>query len=337
MKSFFDRENIRLGVVGSGSWATAIVKILSDNWEMVNWFVREQKTIDHINSHDHHDTYLQSVHFDTGKLNMSTDINEVVQSSDLVIFVIPSAYFLGEISKLTASLEEKFIMSAIKGFVSDENLTVAEYFNKFHNIPYDRFAVIGGPTHAEEIARERLSYLTIASKNIEESRAICDIFRNEYVKTIASADIYGIEYSAALKNVYAICAGICNSLGYGDNFMAVLISNAFSEIVDFLNISHPDRDREPLKSVYLGDLLVTSYSQFSRNRTFGRMLGKGYSVASAQLEMSMVAEGYYAAKSIYEINKRFNVHMPIADAVYRMLYESKYPAYIIASLTDSLQ
>ena len=337
MKDFFEKDNLKVGVVGSGSWATALVKVLSENCTKINWFVRTQETIDHVIKHNHNDMFLQSAYLHPDKLDMSADINEVVAASDILVFVVPSAFFLGEMANLKVSLEGKFVISAIKGFVSEENLTIAEYFHRQHGIPYDRIGVIGGPTHAEEVSLERLSYLTLASKQIAVSRALCKIFHNDYIKTIASADIYGVEYSAALKNVYAICAGICHSLGYGDNFIAVLITSAFNELIEFLNSSHPDRDRFTTKSVYLGDLLVTSYSQFSRNRTFGGMIGKGYSVISAQMEMNMVAEGYYAAKSIYEINKRYKVHMPIAEAVYKILYENKYPAYIIASLADSLQ
>jgi len=216
------------------------------------------------------------------------------------------------------------------------NLTIAEYFHKEYDVPFDRIGIISGPCHAEEVSMERLSYLTLTSKHIEVARALCEVFACRYIKTTPSTDIYGVEYAAALKNIYAIAAGICHGLGYGDNFMAVLMTNAFHELALFLNATHPDEKRVVKSAAYLGDLLVTGYSQFSRNRTFGNMIGKGYSVKSAQVEMSMVAEGYYASKCIHEINKEYRIDMPIADAVYRILYEERYPPFVIKQLTEEL-
>lgn len=337
MKEFFDKKDLRYGVIGSGSWATALVKVLCSTRGSLSWYVRDSSLIDYIKKHHHNRDYVSSIYLHPDKLMMSDDINEIVEQSDVLLFVVPSTYFLKEMNNLTASLDNKFIISAIKGFVSKNNLTVAEYFHEYHKIPFDRIGVIGGPTHAEEVSLERLSYLTLASKHIENSRALCEVFRGENIKTISCTDIYGVEYAAALKNVYAILAGICHGLGYGDNFMAVLVSSAYHELIDFINTTHPDKDRISSKSAYLGDLLVTSYSQFSRNRTFGGMIGKGYSVISAQVEMgNMVTEGYYAAKCLHEINMKYKVDMPLAESVYRILYEHKYPAYIIAQLTECL-
>ena len=337
MKTYFEGRTLRYAMIGSGSWATALVKVLLSSQESISWYMRDDENIKHIKKFMHSRSYLQSIHLDPSRLNMSSDINEVVENADVLIFAIPSTFFLKEVEKLNVSLKDKFILSAVKGFVAKENLTIAEYFNKYHSIPYDRVGVISGPCHAEEISMERLSYLTLSSKHVEISRALCDVFACEYIKTKPGTDIYGVEYSAALKNIYAIAAGICHSLGYGDNFMAVLITSAYHEIDEFLFASHPDKDRVTSTSAYLGDLLVTSYSQFSRNRTFGSMIGKGYSVKSAQLEMKMIAEGYYASKCISEINKKYNVDMPIAEAVYKILYEEKYPSYVIKQLTETLQ
>ncbi len=323
-------------MVGSGSWATALIKLLLNHQESIYWYLRDGKKIEKIKKSCHNQFYLQSVYLDPNRLNMTTDINEVVENSDVIVFCTPSAYFMNTMANLKVSLENKFIISAIKGFVDEKNLTVAEYFNQFHKIPFDRIGVISGPCHAEEVSMERLSYLTLTSKHAEVARALCDVFACDYIKTTPGTDIYGVEYSAALKNIYAIAAGICHGLGYGDNFMAVLMTNAYHEIAEFLNATHPDKDRVLTTSAYLGDLLVTGYSQFSRNRTFGNMLGKGYSVISAQAEMNMVAEGYYASRCINEINKEFRIDMPIAEAVYMILYERKYPAYVIKQLTDKL-
>ncbi len=336
MKTFFERKNLRYAMVGSGSWATALIKLLLNHQECIGWYLRDEKKIERIRKTAHNPSYLQSVNLDPDRLNMSTDINEVVENADVILFCTPSAYFMKTMSNLTVSLENKFIISAIKGFVDEKNLTIAEYFHKFHNLPFDRIGVISGPCHAEEVSMERLSYLTLTSKHIEVARALCDVFACDYIKTMPGTDIYGVEYSAALKNIYAIAAGICHGLGYGDNFMAVLMTNAYHEIAEFLNATHPDKDRVLTTSAYLGDLLVTGYSQFSRNRTFGSMLGKGYSVISAQMEMNMVAEGYYASKCINEINKEYRIDMPIAEAVYKILYEQRYPAYVIKQLTDKL-
>jgi glycerol-3-phosphate dehydrogenase (NAD(P)+) len=336
MGTFFDNPNLRYAMIGSGSWATALVKLLLNHQQSIEWYVRNEKNIDRINKEAHNPFYLQSVFLDPERLNMSNDINVVVKNADVLIFCTPSAYFLNSVNKLTVSLDNKFIISAVKGFVDEKNLTIAEYFNQIHGIPYDRIGIISGPCHAEEVSMERLSYLTISSKHMEVARALCNTFACDYIKTTPGTDIYGVEYSAALKNIYAVAAGICHGLGYGDNFMAVLMTNSYHEIAQFLNATHPDEKRVLTTSAYLGDLLVTGYSQFSRNRTFGSMIGKGYSVKSAQVEMNMVAEGYYASKCINEINKNFRIDMPIAEAVYSILYEQKYPSYVIKRLTDKL-
>ncbi len=336
MDSLFKSRKVRYAMIGSGSWATALVKLLLNHQHEISWYIRDKKNITAIQKNYHNKAYLQTVMLEPYRLKMSTDINEVVSSADVLVFCIPSAYFLTSLSKLTVSLKDKFILSAIKGFVDEKNRTVAEYFNQVHDVPFDRIGILSGPSHAEEVSMERLSYLTLTSKHIEVARALCKVFECNYIKTTPGTDIYGVEYAAALKNVYAVAAGICHGLGYGDNFMAVLMTNSFHEMATFLNATHPDENRVVSSSAYLGDLLVTGYSQFSRNRTFGSMIGKGYSVKSAQVEMNMVAEGYYASKCIYEINKEFRVDMPIAEAVYKILHEHRYPAYVIKYLTDNL-
>ncbi|MEG0518638.1 MAG: NAD(P)H-dependent glycerol-3-phosphate dehydrogenase [Bacteroidales bacterium] len=336
MKTYFENKSLRYAMIGSGSWATALVKLLLNHQDEILWYIRDKKNIINIQKNHHNKAYLQSVLLDPDRLTMSTDINEVVSSADVLIFCTPSAYFLSAIQKLTVPLDDKFIVSAIKGFVDEKNLTIAEYFHQIHGLPFDRIGIVSGPCHAEEVSMERLSYLTLTSKHIEVARALCSVFECNYIKTTPGTDIYGVEYAAALKNIYAVAAGICHGLGYGDNFMAVLMTNSFHELAEFLNATHPDKNRIVSSSAYLGDLLVTGYSQFSRNRTFGNMIGKGYSVKSAQVEMSMVAEGYYASKCIHEINKEFRIDMPIAEAVYKILYEHRYPAYVVKQLTDEL-
>ena len=334
MDTILEKRNLKFAMVGSGSWATALVKLLMNHQKKIGWFIRDQKNIDRVMKNRRNKVYLSSVILEPDRLHMSTDINEIVQEADVLVFCIPSAYFLGVMDRLTVSLDGKFIVSAIKGFAGDR--TIAEYFNQVHGIPYDRIGVVSGPCHAEEVGMERLSYLTFTSKHISSAKALCDFFECDYVKAMPGTDIYGVEYSAALKNIYAIAAGIAHGLGYGDNFLSVLITSSFKEMTDFLNASHPVKKRNVLSSPYLGDLLVTGYSQFSRNRTFGSMIGKGYSVKNAQVEMNMVAEGYYASDAINRINKRFGVDMPIAEAVHDILYEDRYPAYVMKRLSDKL-
>lgn len=331
-----DASPKRISVVGSGSWATAIVKILHDSGSQVGWYIREKPIIEHIKTYKHNPNYLSSVSFDTDRLMLSSDINATVENSDILVFVVPSTYIKAWLESLTVSLQGKFIVSAIKGIVPEEDSTIAEFFNRHYDVPFDNIGVISGPSHAEEVALERLSYLTFSCKTKQMAKELASYFDTHYIITNTSTDIYGMEYSAVLKNIYAIAAGIAHGLNYGDNFLSVLVSNSQREIQRFLKKTYPSKRR--LNSApYLGDLLVTTYSQFSRNRTFGTMIGKGYSVKSAILEMNMVAEGYNASKCIREINQKYGVKMPIADAVYNILYENISPAIEMKLLTTLLK
>ncbi|MDR1056233.1 MAG: NAD(P)H-dependent glycerol-3-phosphate dehydrogenase [Prevotellaceae bacterium] len=330
-------HDIKFCVIGNGSWATALVKLLLSKLDNIGWYIRNDETIDFIKHHKHNPRYLTVTSFDVNKLRMSTDINEVIGGANVVILAIPSAFLLDAFKNFTGTdLSDKFIVSAIKGIIPLSNETISEYFHRQYNVPYSQIGVISGPCHAEEVAMERLSYLTFSCKRRQLAEVISRYFESDYLRVIASTDIYGVEYTTVLKNIYAIAAGICHGLGYGDNFMAVLVSNAFEEMKRFLNSSYFSLTRITAKSAYLGDLLVTSYSQFSRNRTFGGMIGKGYSVSAVQVEMNMVAEGYYATKCMHEINKKHNIAMPIADTVYRILYEDSPVKEEIQKLTEIL-
>ncbi|MGL5271945.1 MAG: NAD(P)H-dependent glycerol-3-phosphate dehydrogenase [Phocaeicola sp.] len=326
----------KIAIMGGGSWATAIAKIVLAQVDSINWYIRSDDRIEEFKRLGHNPSYLTSVRFDTKAINFSSDINKVVKESDTLIFVTPSPYLKIHLKKLKIKLKDKFIVTAIKGIVPDENLIVSDYFHKVYGIAEENIAVLGGPCHAEEVALERLSYLTIGCKDIDKAKIFARQLAGNFIKTSVNEDVTGIEYASVLKNVYAIAAGICSGLKYGDNFQAVLISNAIQEMNRFLNTVHPV-DRNVNDSVYLGDLLVTSYSKFSRNRVFGTMVGKGYSVKSAQIEMEMIAEGYYGTKCIKEINKRLHVNMPILDAVYNILYERISPMIEIKLLTDSFR
>lgn len=326
----------KIAVIGQGSWATALVKILSNNLNTVSWFFRHQADIDYINQYQHHPRYLSSVVFDLAKLKLSTDLTSVISRSDVVILAVPSAFIHDTLKPLPPGLFlNKTVVSAIKGIVPEYNLIVGEYLNTVYQIPFEHIAVITGPCHAEEVALEKLSYLTIACHDLKRADELCQYMRCRYIKCSSSDDIYGTELSAVLKNVVAIAGGICHSLGYGDNFLSVLVSNAIQEIDRFVAAVHPI-SRDTKASAYLGDLIVTVYSQFSRNRMFGNMLGKGYSVKNAQMEMNMIAEGYYAVKCVCEINKKYKVHMPITEAVHHIIYNHQNAKQQMALLADQL-
>ena len=328
-------ERPRIGLIGSGSWATAIAKMLLCNADRLNWHVRNVKNIDKFKMTGHNPTYLSSVQFDTSRIAFSTDINEIVDKSDVIFMAVPSAFVKSAIKDLRVSLADKYVISAIKGLIPDENLIIGTWLNQHMGVPIDRIGVISGPCHAEEVSLERLSYLTMACQNLDLAREYAKLITCHFIKTSVTDDIYGTEYAAVLKNIMAIASGVFHGLGYGDNFQAVLISNAIQEMKRFVDTVHPI-PRDIKSSAYLGDLLVTCYSQFSRNRTFGTMLGKGYSVKSAQMEMLMVAEGYYAVKCIKEINDRYQVSMPITDCVYNIIYRKVSPIIECRLLTEQL-
>lgn len=325
-----------IGVIGGGSWATAIVKILTENADKVNWWMRNAETIAHIKEHGHNPNYIRAAEVDVDRLEISTDLKAILAASDIIILAVPSAFVREALSDISASdLDGKVVFSAIKGIEPESLLIVGEYVNKEFGVSYDRIGVITGPCHAEEVAMEKLSYLTIASQNQGHAQAVADALTCRYIKATVSDDIYGTEYAAVLKNVIAMACGICHGLGYGDNFQSVLISNAIQEIQRFVDAVHPI-ERDIKGSAYLGDLLVTCYSQFSRNRMFGTMLGKGYSVNAAQMEMNMVAEGYYATKCVHDIKREMDIDMPITDAVYHIVYDRIAPPIEMKILSDLL-
>jgi glycerol-3-phosphate dehydrogenase (NAD(P)+) len=328
--------NSRIGILGGGSWATALVKLILHNCDQINWYIRDPEDIEFIKKYQHNPKYLTSVEIDTNKINFCYPIDSAIENSDIIIIAIPAPFIEKSLEAYKGKWDKKFIVSAVKGIIPVHNLTVAEYFNRIYNVPFGSVAIISGPCHAEEIALERLSYLTVSSKNSDDASFIASLIECHYVMTKVSNDIYGTEYAAVLKNIVAIAAGISHGLGYGDNFNAVLISNAHQEIKRFLDKTYKSK-RKINSSPYLGDLLVTAYSQFSRNRTFGTMIGKGYTIKSAQLEMNMIAEGFYAVGCIKEINKQFKVKMPIIDAVYNILYARISPAIEIKLLSEKLK
>jgi glycerol-3-phosphate dehydrogenase (NAD(P)+) len=326
----------KVAVIGGGSWATALVKILCNNLDEVSWYMRSETAVEHILQYRHNPNYLQSVEFDLNKIQVSTDLEAVIRPADIVIIATPSAFLVKLFEDVKPELfHGKKVFSAVKGIVPEFNAIPARYIHKTFGTPYSAIGIISGPCHAEEVALERLSYLTVACQNEHNAQEMANLLACRYIKTTISDDLFGTELSAVLKNVYALASGICAGLGYGDNFQSVLIANAIQEIENFIDEVSPIH-RDVKSSAYLGDLLVTAYSKFSRNRTFGFMIGKGYSVKTAQLEMDMIAEGYYATKCVQEINKKFQVEMPILEAVYNILYERISPVIEMKILSDRL-
>jgi glycerol-3-phosphate dehydrogenase (NAD(P)+) len=325
----------KIAIIGGGSWATAIAKLIVEKTHHIGWHIRRDECIGEFRRLSHNPTYLTSVRFDTNEIFFSSDINRIVHDYDTLVFVTPSPYLKDLLKDLTAPITGKFVVTAIKGIVPDENLVCSEYFHRAHGVADDCLACLGGPSHAEEVAQERLSYLTVGCADPEKATAFAAILANGYIKTKTSRDVAGIEYASVLKNVYAIAAGICSGLDYGDNFQSVLIANAVQETDRFLSAVNPV-PRCICDSVYLGDLLVTGYSSFSRNRTFGTMIGQGHSVESAQKEMEMVAEGFFGTKCMHEINRTMLVDMPILNTVYQILYEGTNPQSGIRRLAAAL-
>lgn len=328
----------KIAIIGGGSWATAIVKIVCDNAieKEVFWWMRDSKSIDHIRRYRHNPNYLSSVEIRIPTNHIDSDLKTILASCDTVILCVPAVFLKDALFEIGPSdLKGKKIISAIKGIVPDEDLIIGEFMHQKYEIPLCDISVISGPCHAEEVALEKLSYLTIASQDIETATRFSEMMNTRYIKTNISDDIYGTEYAAVLKNIYAIASGICHGIGYGDNFQSVLISNAIREMKCFVDAVHPI-NRDIMESAYLGDLLVTAYSQFSRNRTFGNMIGKGYTVKSAQMEMNMIAEGYYASNCLHRISKMYQIQMPICRAVYGILYEKHAPDLEMKLLSDYL-
>ncbi len=338
LSNFFEKRH-KIAVIGGGSWATAIIKMVLDNARpksKIYWYMRSNENINHILKHKHNPKYISSATLDISRLALTNSIDEAVRESEILIFAIPAAFLKKALEKLTENIKKKLIISAIKGIIPNDNLIVGEFFIEKYGLSPKNVGVLSGPCHAEEVALERLSYLTIASKNIENARLIASLIETRYIRTSVSTDIFGIEYGAVMKNIYALMSGIAHGIGYGDNFQAALISRAIQEMNSFLE-AVDNQPRNINNSVYLGDLLVTAYSQFSRNRTFGNMIGKGYSVKSAQLEMNMIAEGYYATRCIKEINEKYNIELPICNAAFHILYEGISPILEINLLSQKIE
>lgn len=324
-------------MLGGGSWATALTKILSENGARVGWWLRSKDDVQHLRSTRHNPRYLSSVAHDLTRVFPSTDLEETVKEADWLVLGVPAAFVQGVLEKLDRdALKNKRVVSAIKGMIPGKNVLVTDFVAERFRIPHTQVGVVAGPCHAEEVALEKQSYLTIGSPDSGLALDFCELLRNRYVSAHPASDLDGIEYCAVMKNIIALTGGVAHGVGYGDNFLAVLVSNAVQEIRRFLQAINP-HPRDLSASAYLGDLLVTAYSQFSRNRTFGSMVGRGYSVKSAQLEMNMVAEGYYAVKSIHELNKKLKVHMPITAAAYNILYERISPAVEMELLKEKLR
>ena len=327
---------MNIAIIGSGSWATALAKIVMHNAPDINWYIRKQETIDEFIEIRRNPNHLEWAYFDVSRIHFSADINAVIKQSDLLVLAVPSPYLKQSLNDIKVDMSQKMVISAVKGMIPDENLLVTEYMHQYFQVPKENLGVIAGPCHAEEIALERLSYLTVGCKDMQKAIEWSKLFDTPYVRTTPSNDVEGLEYASVMKNIYAIAAGICKSLHYGDNFQAVLLTNAMHEMIRFTK-AKADIQRDITDSGYLGDVLVTAYSNFSRNRQFGQMIGMGYSVKAAQTEMEMVAEGYYGTKAIWLANQDVQVDLPIVEAVYQILYNRKSPKNTIKELTKKFQ
>jgi glycerol-3-phosphate dehydrogenase (NAD(P)+) len=327
---------MNVAIIGSGSWATALAKIVMHNALDINWYIRKQETIDEFIEIRRNPNHLEWAYFDVSRIHFSADINTVIEQSDILVLAVPSPYLKQSLNDITVDMSQKMVISAVKGMIPDENLLVTEYMHQYFNVPKENLGVIAGPCHAEEIALERLSYLTVGCKDMNKAIEWSKLFDTPYVRTTPSNDVEGLEYASVMKNIYAIAAGICKSLHYGDNFQAVLLTNAMHEMIRFTK-AKSDIQRDITDSGYLGDVLVTAYSNFSRNRQFGQMIGMGYSVKAAQTEMEMVAEGYYGTKAIWLANQDTKVDLPIVESVYQILYNRKSPKNTIKELTKKFQ
>lgn len=328
----------KVAVIGSGTWATAIVKILSDNLPSINWWVREPEIVQSIQNTGRNPLYLSSVILNPKQVKISNDLQKVVSKAEIIILVVPSAYLHNTISELTIKdFENKHIISAIKGIVPERMEFISNYLMHYFNVESERLGIISGPSHAEEVAWRKTTFLTAASLNESFSNQIAEIFKTDYVNTNVSNDMYGIEFSVVLKNIYALAAGIFRGMGAGDNLLALFNINCINEMINFISAIHPNKERNFYTAPYLGDFLVTTYSQHSRNRSFGIMIGQGYSVRTAQLEMKMVAEGYYATRCIHEMNLDYKVSTPIIDAVYNILYQKASFRQEMYNLLQSMQ
>jgi glycerol-3-phosphate dehydrogenase (NAD(P)+) len=323
---------MRFGIIGSGSWATALAKILTDNGNTIHWWVRNADTIQYIQKRKHNPHYLSAAYFNQAQLHLTDNVQELVAAVDVVVVAVPSAYVVSIFEGIDASLlEGKKIVSAVKGILPDHNVLLNQYLHTTFNFPLDHYFTLLGPCHAEEVAAEKLSYLTFSGTTHEAAQEVASHFNSDYINTVVNTDIYGSQFASVLKNIYALGAGIAHGLDYGDNFLSVYIANCANEMANFLQkCDHPEGASKVAPnynaSVYLGDLLVTCYSLYSRNRTFGNMIGKGYSVKAAQLELNMVAEGYNASKCIFEINQTYGAEMPIATAIYQILWKHVHAA-----------
>ncbi|QHT71949.1 NAD(P)H-dependent glycerol-3-phosphate dehydrogenase [Rhodocytophaga rosea] len=326
-----------VAVIGGGSWATAIVKILSETDVKIRWWLRNADDVAYIQTYGHNSHYLSDVQINLRKVKVYNDIVKTISKATYIILAVPAAFIQQALQPVSAMhLEQKVVVSAIKGMIPEQNLLVTDWIEQQYGVSPDHICVIAGPCHAEEVALEKQSYLTIASKDEVQAAAFARLMTCRFVQASAIDDVYGVEYCAVMKNIIALACGITHGLNYGDNFQAVLVSNAMQEIKRFLDHIYP-KHRDLSGSAYLGDLLVTAYSQFSRNRTFGNMIGRGYSVKSAQVEMNMIAEGYYAVKSIHEMNAKQGVSMPITEAVFQILYEKIPPGTAIHHLKEVLR
>lgn len=332
----------RIGIIGNGSWGTALAKILTDNGHQIHWWLRNKTAVEHLIERHHNPHYLTSVRFLPDTILPGTDLTAIITACDTLIVAVPSAYAQDVIESVDPSLwRGKKVVSAIKGILPQCKKLLSDFLVEHVGFDVHDYAAITGPCHAEEVAQERLSYLTFSGLDDPFTEAVASAFRSPYIRVTHNHDIWGAQYAAVLKNIYAIGAGMAHGLDYGDNFLSVFITSCYREMHQYLvahfEANHPGGVRPDFHtSAYLGDLLVTCYSLHSRNRTFGTMIGKGYSIKAAMLEMNMVAEGYYASRGMQTISGQCGIEMPLAQKVYQVLWEGRDAAVCFQEIEGML-
>jgi glycerol-3-phosphate dehydrogenase (NAD(P)+) len=322
-------------LIGSGSWGTALAKVLLSDPELqLYWYVRRPEAADSIARSGRNPYYLSDIVLDAGRIRVLTSVSEIPTETEQVVVALPAAYSKGVLASMPINRFSGPVISAAKGLMPDEHLTVTEWLEANRLVSPDRLYMIGGPCHSEEVAQEKRSYLTMGGIGLHPVQTLTDLFSCHFISCSASDDLRGIEFAAVLKNVMAVACGMALGSGRGDNFLSVLVSAASRETESFLGKHFPSAARDINRSAYLGDLLVTCYSPHSRNRALGLLLGRGYSPAEAKTEMNMVAEGYFAVKSL---SMRFDIDsFPIIKAVYSALYEGVSAAKAVKYMEDRL-
>ena len=327
----------RCAVIGHGSWATVLVKVLTTNESCVGWYVRNNEVLELLRDEGRNCRYLSDIEFDMNRIRLSDDLNAIVSEADILFLVTPAAYLKYYLSDLRISLKDKMVVSAVKGIIPDENLFVTDYLKQQYGLSDAQLCFICGPTHAEEVGHGQLTYLTLACKEVMNTRVVGEKLKTSYIKISCQSNIDYLERSSVLKNIYAIIVGIAVGMGYGDNFISVLVSNCIKEMYFLLDPKNVNDLTKFTPSNFFGDLLVSCYSSHSRNRQLGMLIGRGNTVKTALNEMTMVAEGYYSSAMLPFLPEEQRRQLPIAEKAYQVLHQGMSARKAIKDLENLLE